>query len=80
MKPTHVERTVYGEGDGSDLDVLQTSIGRVGQLACWEHIQPLSKYAMYAQNELVHIAAWPNLGLYEGTAYALGPVVNNGAV
>ncbi|MYA88067.1 MAG: carbon-nitrogen hydrolase family protein [Boseongicola sp. SB0662_bin_57] len=79
LKPTHVERTVYGEGDGSDLNVVDTSIGRVGQLACWEHLQPLSKYAMYAQNEQVHVAAWPNLALYEGTAYALGHQVNNAA-
>ncbi|MEO0860276.1 MAG: carbon-nitrogen hydrolase family protein [Pseudomonadota bacterium] len=79
LKPTHVERTVYGEGDGSDLTVVDTSIGRVGQLACWEHLQPLSKYAMYAQNEQIHCAAWPNLALYEGTAYALGHQVNNAA-
>ncbi|WP_282095362.1 carbon-nitrogen hydrolase family protein [Epibacterium ulvae] len=79
LKPTHVERTVYGEGDGSDLNVVDTSIGRVGQLACWEHLQPLSKYAMYSQNEQIHIGAWPNLALYEGTAYALGHQVNNGA-
>ncbi|GAA6210222.1 carbon-nitrogen hydrolase family protein [Cognatishimia sp. WU-CL00825] len=79
LKPTHVERTVYGEGDGSDLNVVDTSIGRVGQLACWEHLQPLSKYAMYSQNEQVHVAAWPNLALYEGTAHALGHQVNNGA-
>lgn len=79
LKPTHVERTVYGEGDGSDLTVVDTSIGRVGQLACWEHLQPLSKYAMYAQNEQIHCAAWPNLALYEGMAYALGHQVNNAA-
>lgn len=79
LKPTHVERTVYGEGDGSDLNVVDTAIGRVGQLSCWEHLQPLSKYAMYAQNEQIHIAAWPNLSLYEGTAYALGHQVNNAA-
>lgn len=79
LKPTHVERTVYGEGDGSDLNVVDTSLGRIGQLACWEHLQPLSKFAMYAQNEQIHIAAWPNLRLYEGTAYALGHQVNNGA-
>lgn len=79
LKPTHVERTVYGEGDGSDLTVSDTSIGRVGQLSCWEHLQPLSKYAMYAQNEQIHCAAWPNLALYEGGAYALGHQVNNAA-
>ena len=79
LKPTHVERTVFGEGDGSDLAVSETPIGRIGQLCCWEHLQPLSKYAMYAQNEQIHCAAWPNLALYRGGAYALGHVVNNGA-
>ncbi len=79
LKPTHVERTVFGEGDGSDLIVNDTSIGRIGQLSCWEHLQPLSKYAMYAQNEQIHCAAWPNLALYEGGAYALGHQVNNAA-
>jgi nitrilase len=79
LKPTHVERTVFGEGDGSDLAVWDTPLGRVGALCCWEHLQPLSKYAMYAQNEQVHIAAWPSFSLYRGGAYALGPEVNNAA-
>ncbi len=79
LKPTHVERTVFGEGDGSDLSVFETALGRVGALCCWEHLQPLSKYAMYAQNEQVHIAAWPSFSLYRGGAYALGPEVNNAA-
>lgn len=79
LKPTHVERTVFGEGDGSDLAVHATPLGRVGALCCWEHLQPLSKYAMYAQNEQVHIAAWPSFSLYRGGAYALGPEVNNAA-
>ena len=79
LKPTHVERTVFGEGDGSDLQVNDTPLGRVGQLSCWEHLQPLLKYAMYAQDEQVHCAAWPNLALYEGGAYALGHQVNNAA-
>ena len=79
LKPTHVERTVFGEGDGSDLSVFDTPLGRVGSLCCWEHLQPLSKYAMYAQNEQVHIAAWPSFSLYRGGAYALGAEVNNSA-
>ena len=77
LKPTHVERTVFGEGDGSDLAVMQTPIGNVGMLACWEHLQPLSKYAMYAQNEQIHIGAWPSFSLYRGAAHALGPELNN---
>jgi aliphatic nitrilase len=73
------ERTVFGEGDGSDLTVYDTKLGRVGALCCWEHLQPLSKYAMYAQNEQVHVAAWPSFSLYRGGAYALGAEVNNAA-
>ncbi|MBT9488818.1 MAG: carbon-nitrogen hydrolase family protein [Rubrivivax sp.] len=79
LKPTHVERTIFGEGDGSDLSVWDTPLGRVGALCCWEHLQPLSKYAMYAQNEQVHVAAWPSFSLYRGGAYALGAEVNNAA-
>ncbi len=79
LKPTHVERTVFGEGDGSDLAVHATPLGRIGAMCCWEHLQPLSKYAMYAQNEQVHVAAWPSFSLYRGGAYALGPEVNNAA-
>ena len=79
LKPTHVERTVFGEGDGSDLSVFDTPLGRVGALCCWEHLQPLSKYAMYAQNEQIHIAAWPSFSLYRGGAHALGAEVNNAA-
>jgi nitrilase len=79
LKPTFVERTVFGEGDGTDLTVSATPLGRIGALCCWEHLQPLSKYAMYSQNEQVHIAAWPSFSVYRGAAYALGPEVNNAA-
>ena len=76
VKPTHVERALYGEGDGSDLTVVDSPLGRLGALSCAEHVQPLSKYAMYAQNEQVHVASWPCFGLYRGTAWALGPEIN----
>lgn len=79
LKPTHVERTIFGEGDGSDLAVHDTPLGRVGALCCWEHLQPLSKYAMYAQDEQLHVAAWPSFSLYRGGAHALGAEVNNAA-
>lgn len=80
LRPTHCERTVFGDGDGSDLAVHdRLDIGRVGALCCWEHLQPLSKYAMYAQNEQVHIAAWPSFSVYDPFAVALGAEVNNAA-
>ena len=76
LKPTHVERTVFGDGHGNNLRVFETDLGRVGGLCCWEHLQPLSKYAMYAQNEQVHIGAWPTFSLYRDKAYSLGPELN----
>lgn len=79
LKPTHVERTIFGEGDGSDMTVVDTELGRVGALCCWEHLQPLSKYAMYSQNEQIHAAAWPSFSLYKGAAYALGSELNTAA-
>ena len=79
LKPTHIERTVFGEGDGSDLVVVDAPFGRLGALNCWEHVQPLVKMAMYAQHEEVHVASWPSLSIYRDIAYALGPEVNNAA-
>ena len=79
LKPTHVERAVFGEGDGSDLQVHDTPLGRLGALNCWEHLQPLTKYAMYSQGEEIHVAAWPSFSVYRGAARALGPEVNTAA-
>jgi nitrilase len=58
---------------------LRPDIGRLGALCCWEHLQPLSKYAMYGQDEQVHVAAWPSFSLYDPFAPALGAEVNNAA-
>lgn len=76
LRATHVERTVFGEGDGSDLQVHATALGRLGALNCWEHTNPLTKYAMFAQHEQVHVASWPSFTIYDGAAHALGPEVN----
>jgi nitrilase len=79
LKPTHVERSVFGEGDGSDLQVHNTTLGKLGGLNCWEHLQPLTKYAMYSLGEEIHVAAWPSFSVYRGAAQALGPEVNTAA-
>ncbi|MCF4164589.1 carbon-nitrogen hydrolase family protein [Zavarzinia compransoris] len=79
LKPTHVERAVFGDGDGSDLVVSDTDLGRVGMLCCWEHLQPLTKYAMYAMHEQIHIAAWPSFNVYGGMVHAFGPEFNSAA-
>lgn len=63
MKPTHMERTIFGDASGTCLaDVVSLpEVGRVGGLSCWEHIQPLLKYYTFSQNEEIHVAAWPPL-------------------
>ena len=76
LKPTHTERAVFGEGDGSDIIVNKTDLGNIGALCCWEHMQPLTKYAMYAQNEEIHAAAWPAYSVYTDITYALSADLN----
>lgn len=60
MKPTGVERVLFGEGSGDTLsNVVDSPFGKIGNLQCWEHIQPLLKFHTYAQNERIHVASWP---------------------
>ena len=47
--PTALERLVWGFGDGSNIGVVETSIGRIGSVICWENYMPLLRAAMYAQ-------------------------------
>ncbi|KAL2829434.1 carbon-nitrogen hydrolase [Aspergillus cavernicola] len=62
IKATHMERTIFGDSPGDCLNsVVETWVGRVGALSCWEHIQPLLKYHTYSQREQIHVAAWPPL-------------------
>jgi nitrilase len=63
LKPTHMERTIFGDGSGDSLmNVVDTKAGkRVGSLACWEHSQPLLKYHTATQREDIHVAGWPPL-------------------
>jgi nitrilase len=49
LMPTGSERTVWGMGDGSTLDVYSTPFGRVGGLICWENYMPLARFYMYSQ-------------------------------
>jgi nitrilase len=60
LVPTHAERIVWGQGDGSTLHVFDTPLGRLGGLVCWEHWMPLTRFAMHAKGEQVHVAVWPD--------------------
>lgn len=59
LMPTFSERMIWGQGDGSTLTVIDSPVGRVGGLICWEHWMPLARAAMHAKQELVHVAQWP---------------------
>ena len=59
ITPTYHERMIWGQGDGSGLKVVETKVGRVGALACWEHYNPLARYALMTQNEEIHVAQFP---------------------
>jgi aliphatic nitrilase len=59
ITPSFHERMIWGQGDGSGLTVIETAIGRVGTLACWEHYNPLARYALMAQHEQIHVSQFP---------------------
>ena len=59
ITPTYHERMVWGQGDAAGLKVVDTAVGRVGALACWEHYNPLARYALMAQHEEIHCAQFP---------------------
>ena len=56
LMPTNPERMVWGFGDASGLKVVETSVGRIGTLLCWENYMPLARYALYSQGVEIYIA------------------------
>lgn len=56
---TYVERAFWGGGDGSDMQVYETDIGRIGGLICGEHTMTLARYRMIEQGEDFHVSVFP---------------------
>ena len=56
LMPTNPERMVWGFGDASGLNVVETAAGRIGALICWENYMPLARFALYAQDIDVLVA------------------------
>ena len=59
ITPTYHERMVWGQGDGAGLNTVDTAVGRLGALACWEHYNPLARYALMTQQEQIHCGQFP---------------------
>ena len=82
LVPTNHERLVWGPGDGSGLETIETPLGRIGGLICWENYMPLARTALYAQGVDVYLApTWDNSDVWvptlrhiarEGRTYVIG--------
>lgn len=68
ISPTYHERMVWGQGDGSGLRAVDSAVGRIGQLACFEHFNPLARYALIADGEQIHSSMFP--GSFAGDQFA----------
>jgi nitrilase len=56
LVPTNHERMVWGQGDGSGLEAVETELGRVGGLICWENFMPLARFALYETGVELYLA------------------------
>lgn len=61
LVPTYTERLVWGQGDGAGLKAVETIVGRVGGLVCWEHWMPLARQTLHVSGEHIHVAVWPTV-------------------
>src|SRR5271166_4269486 len=68
ISPTYHERMIWGQGDGSGLRAVDSKVGRIGQLACFEHFNPLARYALIADGEQIHSSMFP--GSFGGDLFA----------
>ncbi|MCY3833043.1 MAG: carbon-nitrogen hydrolase family protein [Chloroflexi bacterium] len=59
LRPTYTEQLVWAPGDGAGLGAIDTAVGRLGALICWEHWMPHARQALHHSNESIHVAMWP---------------------
>jgi len=55
--PTNHERLVWGQGDGGGLHAIETPLGRIGGLICWENYMPLARFALYESGVEIYVAS-----------------------
>ena len=79
ITPTYHERMVWGQGDGSGLRAIDSAVGRIGSLACWEHYNPLARYALMADGEEIHAAQFPGSMVGQGFADQIDAAIRHHA-
>jgi nitrilase len=57
LVPTNHERLVWGPGDGRGLRAIDTPLGRVGGLICWENFMPLARFSLYESGVEIYVAS-----------------------
>ena len=57
LVPTNHERLVWGQGDGGGLRALETTLGRIGGLVCWENYMPLARFSLYESGVEIYLAS-----------------------
>jgi len=57
LVPTNHERLIWGQGDGEGLRAVETGLGRIGGLICWENYMPLARFALYESGVEIYIAS-----------------------
>jgi nitrilase len=68
LVPTNHERLVWGQGDGRGLRAIESSLGRLGGLICWENYMPLARFALYESGVEIYIASTADDGdLWQAT-------------
>ena len=61
LVPTWAEKLTWTGGDGASLVTYDTSVGRLGGLACGENTNTLARFTLLAQGELLHVASYVSL-------------------
>ena len=56
LVPTNHERLVWGQGTGAGLEAVETGLGRVGGLICWENFMPLARFSLYQSGVEIYLA------------------------
>jgi nitrilase len=54
--PTLHERIFWGQGDADDLHVVETELGRIGGLICWENYMPEARLRLHREGVDFYLA------------------------